>query len=405
MSDLVLLFLTVPTITAFIGWVTNWAAVKMIFWPRNYLGIGKAGWQGIVYRQGHKFAVGVADMVTGNLITTRELVGRLDPDEIATLLAPDLEAMNAELAEGAVDLVQPGAWDRLPEHVRQMVLAQLKAQTPALTRAIFERLQARADELVDLHELVTRRLSGDQENSERLARLTRRIAKHEFDFIVWSGAIIGVIVGLVQIPVWQWLQIWWTMPIVGALVGLGTNYVAIEMIFRPHEPRRYLGLFRYQGLFPKRQAAIAADYGDSARKEILTPETFLAHVSEEGRLELVTSIVRATFRERLEAEWNKVKAMVPGVAVTPAMIDRVADLAVARLAALVPAVRPRFDAYLEEKLDVARTVETRLGNLGKPEFERVIRGIFEEDELTLILVGGVLGAAVGFAQAALVLAI
>ena len=405
MSDLVLLLLTVPTITAFIGWVTNWAAVKMIFWPRTYVGIGKAGWQGIVYRQGHKFAVGVADMVTGNLINTRELVGRLDPDEIATLLAPDLEAMNAELAERAVDLVQPEAWDRLPEHVRQMVLAQLKAQTPALTRAIFERLQARADELVDLHELVTRRLSGDQENSERLARLTRRIAKNEFDFIVWSGAVIGVIVGLVQIPVWQWLQIWWTMPIVGALVGLGTNYVAIEMIFRPHEPRRFFGLFRYQGLFPKRQAAIAADYGDSARREILTPETFVAHVTEEGRLELVTSIVRATLRERLEAEWTKVKAMAPGVAVTPAMIDRVADLAVARLAALVPAVRPRFDAYLEEKLDVARTVETRLANLGKPEFERVIRGIFEEDELTLVLVGGFLGAAVGFAQAALVVTI
>lgn len=405
MSDLVLLVLTVPTITAFIGWVTNWAAVKMIFWPRRYLGVGKLGWQGIIYRQGHKFAVGVADMVTGNLINTRELVGRLDPDEISALLAGDLEKMNPDLAKDAVDVVRPGAWDRLPEHVRQMVLAQLEAQTPALTRTIAMRLQARADELVDLHELVTERLSGSDDNNDRLARLTRRIAKNEFNFIIWSGAVIGVIVGAVQIPVWQWLQIWWTMPIVGALVGLGTNWVAIEMIFRPHEPRRYLGLFRYQGLFPKRQAAIAADYGDSARTEILTPETFLAHVAAEGRLELLTSIVRATIRERLEAEWSKVEAMVPAVQVTPEQIDRVADAAVARLAALVPVVRPRFDVYLEAKLDVARTVETRLAVLPKPAFERVIRGIFEEDELTLVLVGGFLGAAVGLAQAGLVLAI
>jgi uncharacterized membrane protein YheB (UPF0754 family) len=404
-SDLVLLFLTVPTITAFIGWVTNWAAVKMIFWPRRYLGIGALGWQGIIYRRGHKFATGVADMVTGNLITTRELVGRLDPDEIARLIAPDLEGINAALARDAVELVQPGGWDRMPEHVRQMALAQLKAQNPALTRAIFERLQARADELVDLHELVSERLSGGEENSERLARLTRRIAKNEFDFIVWSGGVIGIIVGLVQIPVWQWLQIWWTMPIVGTLVGLGTNWVAIEMIFRPFEPTRYLGLFRYQGLFPKRQAAIAADYGDSARKEILTPETFLAHVAAEGRLELMTSIVRATIREHLEAEWNKLRPMLPMVTVTPEQIDRVADAALAHLGTLVPAVRPRFEAYLEDRLDVARTVETRLAALPKPAFERVIRGIFEEDELTLVLVGGFLGAAVGFAQAALVLAI
>ena len=400
MSDLVLLLLT-----AFIGWVTNWAAVKMIFWPRRYLGIGRLGWQGIIYRQGHKFAVGVADMVTKNLITTRELVGRLDPNEISALLAGDLEAMNPALAKDAVDIVQPGAWDRLPEHVRQMVLAQIKAQAPGLTSAIVERLQARADELVDLHELVTERLSGGEENNERLARLTRRIAKNEFNFIIWSGAVIGIIVGSVQIPVWQWLQIWWTMPIVGALVGLGTNWVAIEMIFRPHEPKRYLGLFPYQGLFPKRQAAIAADYGDSARSEILTPETFLAHVAAEGRQELLVSIVRATLRERLEAEWNKVKAMVPAVQVTPEQIDRVADAAVARLAALIPVVRPRFERYLEERLDVANTVESRLAVLPKPDFERVIRGIFEEDELTLILVGGFLGAAVGFVQAALVLAI
>ena len=110
-------------------------------------------------------------------------------------------------------------------------------------------------------------------------------------------------------------------------------------------------------------------------------------------------------RERLEAEWDKVKAMVPAVQVTPEQIDRVADAAVARLAALVPQARPRFEVYLEEKLDVANTVESRLAALPKPAFERVIRGIFEEDELTLILVGGVLGAAVGLAQAALVLAI
>jgi uncharacterized membrane protein YheB (UPF0754 family) len=374
----------------------------MIFWPREYAGVGRVGWQGILYKQGDKFASNVADMVTKNLITTRELVGRLDPDAIQKLMAGSLERMNAALARDAVEIVQPGGWDRLPEHVRQMVLAQLAARSPSIVKQIFERLVARAEDLVDLHELVYRRLSG--ENADRLARMTRRIAKNEFRFIEYSGGVIGVIVGLVQIPVWQWLQIWWTMPIVGALVGLGTNWVAIEMIFRPHEPRRYLGVFRYQGLFPKRQAAIAADYGDSAKSEILTPETFLAHVTDEGRLTLLTSIVRQAIRDRLEAEWSVVKPMVP-VAVTPEMLDRIADAAVERIGALVPEVRPAFEAYLDRTLDVANTVESRLAALPKPQFERVIRGIFEEDELTLILVGGLLGAAVGFVQAALVLAI
>ena len=40
----------------------------------------------------------------------------------------------------------------------------------------------------------------------------------------------------------------------------------------------------------------------------------------------------------------------------------------------------------------------------KSEFEHVLRGIFEEDEITLILLGGVLGGAIGCAQAAALLA-
>jgi uncharacterized membrane protein YheB (UPF0754 family) len=49
------------------------------------------------------------------------------------------------------------------------------------------------------------------------------------------------------------------------------------------------------------------------------------------------------------------------------------------------------------------TVESRMAALSKPDFERLLRGVFEEDEITLILVGGFLGGLVGFAQGMLVL--
>jgi uncharacterized membrane protein YheB (UPF0754 family) len=48
-------------------------------------------------------------------------------------------------------------------------------------------------------------------------------------------------------------------------------------------------------------------------------------------------------------------------------------------------------------------VEERMAVMSKPEFERLLRGIFEEDELTLIIIGGVLGGAVGLFQGAVVL--
>ena len=46
---------------------------------------------------------------------------------------------------------------------------------------------------------------------------------------------------------------------VGAAVGLITNYLAILMIFKPQQPTRYLGVVTYQGMFAKRQNDIARD--------------------------------------------------------------------------------------------------------------------------------------------------
>jgi uncharacterized membrane protein YheB (UPF0754 family) len=399
--DLLYLFLTVPTITAVIGWVTNWAAVKMIFWPEQWKGVGPLGWQAILFRHGNKFATGVADMVVNNLATSRELASRLEPHEIEALLAPALDRHNPELCREVTDLVMPGAWEKLPEPVRAAVLAQMRSKNGPLIREIVERLQSVADELLDLHRLVFDQLSG--ENTRKLARLTKRIARVEFKFIEWSGGVFGLLIGLIQIAGWQLFNVWWTLPVVGAIVGLGTNYLAIEMIFRPHEPRRYLGLFRYQGLFPKRQRDIAADYGDTARREILTPQNVIGAVESGPAAERIAQLVRDTIRDRLASEWDAVKASVP-VPVPPDLIDRAADVVMAHLTRIVPEVRPAFEHYMEEKLEVDDLVQSRLGSLSKAQFERVLRGIFEEDELTLILVGGFLGGAVGVLQAGIVLA-
>ena len=60
---------------------------------------------------------------------------------------------------------------------------------------------------------------------------------------------------------------------------------------------------------------------------------------------------------------------------------------------LVPVLE---DAYLE-------LIEERLGALEKEQFERMLRGIFEEDEWILIVVGGALGASIGVLQGLAVL--
>jgi len=179
-------------------------------------------------------------------------------------------------------------------------------------------------------------LSGP--NADRLPRVAQEVGRQELRFIELYGGVFGLLVGLVQAAVYGRFSQWWTMPIVGVLVGLGTNWLAIQMIFRPLEPHRYLGLVTYQGIFPKRQ----------------------------------------------------------GEKVTFVLTQRLGDL--------LGEARPLVEERLYHTLRLDQLIEERLAVLDKHQFERMLRGIFQEDEVILVVIGGVLGGAVGVLQAGIVLA-
>jgi len=59
---------------------------------------------------------------------------------------------------------------------------------------------------------------------------------------------------------------------------------------------------------------------------------------------------------------------------------------------------PVRDALVESAVrhvDVERMLEARLQGLAKNEFETLIRGLFEREEIYLIIYGGVLGGLIG----------
>ena len=60
----------------------------------------------------------------------------------------------------------------------------------------------------------------------------------------------------------------------GALIGYGTNALAVEMLFRPYAPK-YIGKWKLPftpGLIPKEQGRIADSLGELIEKELFAPE-------------------------------------------------------------------------------------------------------------------------------------
>ena len=56
---------------------------------------------------------------------------------------------------------------------------------------------------------------------------------------------------------------------IGAMIGWITNYVAIKMLFRPYKEINF-GLFKIQGLIPKRKHEIAVSIADTVQKELIS---------------------------------------------------------------------------------------------------------------------------------------
>src|SRR3546814_14563411 len=112
------------------------------------------------------------------------------------------------------------------------------------------------------------------------------------------------------------------------------------MIFRPLEPRRYFGLVTYQGMFPKRQAEIAHDYGRIAGHEVLTPANLIDHVSTNPAAGELAAELVGQARGQLD-QFRPMLAIIAGVEPTAAPLAKVPFVLPHRLAGLLPqAPRP-----------------------------------------------------------------
>lgn len=93
----------IPLIAAFVGWFTNYLAVQMIFYPIQWRGLplyrvenqplGFIGWQGIVPAKTKKMSLAMVNATLTQLLSMEEVVQRLDPSVVASILLPQAPAI------------------------------------------------------------------------------------------------------------------------------------------------------------------------------------------------------------------------------------------------------------------------------------------------------------------------
>ncbi len=389
--------LSIPVTSAIVGWATNVIALKMTFYPLDFVGIRPfLGWQGIIPAKAESMARRTVDLITTRLVGVQEVIDRLEADKVIDALAPEMGDMLAGVIDDVMAAEHPELWAVVPDAVKEEIFAAAAREAPMVIEESLHDLQLEIDRVLDLEEMAVEALLRDR---AFLNQIFLECGSEEFRFIERSGLYFGFVFGCMVMAVWWFWQSVYLLPSVGFVIGYLTNYLALKMIFEPAEPKRVFG-FKWQGGFLKRQDEVSEAYARLITSEIVNSENILKALFEGPYTDRLLEIVQRHVEEAAEV-YSAVPRPVANLLIGSADYDGLKARIGRQIVASVPD-GPIYSVsdYAEEALDLENTLRDRLKALPPDQFTGLLRPIFQEDEWKLILVGAVLGLLVGIAQAA-----
>ncbi|MEM7181384.1 MAG: DUF445 domain-containing protein [Spirochaetota bacterium] len=389
-----------PLTYGFVGWFTNLAAIKMMFYPLQFRGIKPfLGWQGIVPRKASGLALKSANLLQERVVQIDQFFSKIKPQQINRSLQPILEQHIPNLTASCINSLDQHLREQITtvdeKRIQEKVLSHSLEQMQQITSQLAEDVK----KVFNFKGLVLRALAGD--NAKLIVDIFQEVGSKEFLFIQRSGWYFGALLGLVQAGLWLLYPYWWTLPMQGIVVGYITNFLALNMIFRPLYEKRYL-FFSYQGLFLKRQDEVSKQYARIFAEHVMNPRNILEEIlyrriartiGETIEADIIALLHTKTKPEE-KATLSQVVEQEIGVTKSQAQLETVNFLSQSS---------QLLEKMMAKAMPIEKMIYERMRALPPEEFEPILRSAFQEDEYILILLGSVLGALVGMGQAVFML--
>ena len=189
-------------ISGFIGWITNWIAIKMLFHPRKPLRILGITIQGIFPKNQTQFAQKLGKLVSGEFLSFSDIEKKIsEPGNIQKMM-PLIEAhidtfLKERLSE-QLPMISMFIGDKTITRLKSTFMQEIESLLPPVMRSYAGQLK---DDL-DLEAIITQKVAHF--SSDRLEELLYQIMAKEFRFVEWVGAVIGLLIGLIQVLITAW---------------------------------------------------------------------------------------------------------------------------------------------------------------------------------------------------------
>ncbi len=177
-------------IGAFIGWMTNVFAIKLLFRPFKPINILGFKLQGLIPKRREEIAKSIGETIDKELISFREIIDgfieELDKTEIKKMIS---------------DKIKEIIKDKLPplipvNFVMSFVEDVIESQGDGLIDEITEKMVEKATTTIKIDKIIEENIN--KFDLEKIELIIINLAKTELKHIEYLGGVIGFLIGIVQ---------------------------------------------------------------------------------------------------------------------------------------------------------------------------------------------------------------
>jgi uncharacterized membrane protein YheB (UPF0754 family) len=189
--------LLIPLISAFIGWFTNWVAIKMLFHPKEPKKFMFITFQGVFPKRQRQFAEKLGKLVSTELLSFREIEEKIVNRDNIKKLMPFLESkvddfLRNKLSD-AFPIISMFIGESTINQLKTVFMAELEVIFPEMIATYMKNLESQ----LDLEKMVTEKVYGF--SSDKMEAILNQIMTKEFKFIEVIGGVLGFIIGILQV--------------------------------------------------------------------------------------------------------------------------------------------------------------------------------------------------------------
>ena len=186
----------IPVISGFIGWITNYIAVKMIFRPRKKIHIFGYKFIGLIPKRKSDLARKIGETIEKELISHQDIHSVVNtPAFHEHLLDSVMDAIDRFITQklGSRAFVTQLLTGDFVMQIKEMIKNELRTMLPAFMESMFEKME----EKIDLKEIVRKKIEGF--DLIKLEQIIYGIASRELKAIELWGGVLGFLVGIIQV--------------------------------------------------------------------------------------------------------------------------------------------------------------------------------------------------------------